>query len=38
MRSFFGVAVVMFVVEASASAAAPRAVLEVRHKEFLAVT
>ena len=38
MRSFFGVAVVMFVVEASASAAAPRAVLELRHKEFLTVT
>ena len=38
MRSFFGVAVVMFVVEASASAAAPRAVLEVRHKEFLTVS
>jgi mono/diheme cytochrome c family protein len=36
MRSFFSVAVVMFVVEASA--ATPRAVLEVRHKEFLTVT
>jgi mono/diheme cytochrome c family protein len=37
MRSFV-VAVVMVVVEATASAAAPRAVLDAQHKEFLTVT
>lgn len=38
MRSFVGVAVVMFAFGAMASAAAPRAVLDARHKEFLTVT